>query len=57
VFEGEHYFLLDPTGTGTRLRHGERFHGVALWFMSPERFRADFDRMNAALKARVEAGG
>lgn len=54
VFEGEHYFQLEATERGTRLRHGERFRGVALWFMSTERFRADFERMNAALKERAE---
>lgn len=57
VFDGEHYLLLDAVDGGTRLRHGERFRGVALWFMSPEQFRPDFDAMNAALKARVEGTG
>jgi hypothetical protein len=42
---------------GTRLRHGERFRGIAFWFMSPEQFRPDFEAMNAALKARVEGTG
>lgn len=57
IFDGEHYFLLDERDGGTRLVHGEAFHGVLLWFMDVERFRADFERMNAALKARVETAG
>lgn len=54
VFDGEHYFLLQPVPGGTRLIHGEKFCGIALWFMKVAPFRADFERMNAALKARVE---
>lgn len=53
VFDGEHYFLLTPVAGGTRLVHGERFRGLAFWFMKAETFRADFERMNAALAARV----
>ena len=54
IFDGEHYFILDEHGGGTRLVHGERFHGVLLWFIDASRFRADFERMNAALKARFD---
>ncbi len=58
IFDGEHYFLLsERDGGGTRLVHGERFCGIALWFMDVERFRADFERMNAALKREAEAAG
>lgn len=56
IFDGEHYFVLDEREGGTRLVHGERFHGVLLWFIDANRFRADFERMNAALKAQVETG-
>ncbi len=55
IFDGEHYFLLEERDGGTRLVHGERFAGIGLWLLDVERFRADFERMNAALKARVEA--
>lgn len=55
LLDGEHYFLLEERAGGTRLVHGERFHGVLLWFVDASRFRADFERMNAALKARAEA--
>ena len=56
IFDGEHYFVIEDHEGGTRLVHGERFHGVLLWFIDANQFRADFERMNAALKARVEAG-
>lgn len=54
IFDGEHYFLLEETATGTRLVHGEKFRGVLLWAMSTDSFRGDFERMNVALKARAE---
>jgi hypothetical protein len=57
IFDGEHYFLLEETATGTRLLHGERFRGVLLWAMSTDGFRDDFKRMNEALKARAENNG
>jgi len=57
LFDGEHYFLLDARDGATHLTHGERFHGVGLWFIDVGRFRADFEAMNAALKVRVERGG
>lgn len=56
IFDGEHYFVIEDHDGGTRLVHGERFHGVLLWFIDANRFRVDFERMNAALKERVEAG-
>lgn len=56
IFDGEHYFVLEKREGGTRLVHGERFRGVLLWFVDTSQFRADFERMNAALKQRVEAG-
>lgn len=55
LIDGEHYFLLEARDGGTRLVHGERFHGVLLWFIDTRPFRADFERMDRALKARVEA--
>lgn len=56
VFDGEHYFILHEHEGGTRLVHGERFQGVLLWFIDTQQFRADFERMNAALKMRAETG-
>lgn len=55
IFDGEHYFVLEARDGGTHLVHGERFRGVALWFLDVARFRADFQAMNAALKAQAEA--
>jgi hypothetical protein len=55
IMDAEHYFILTEEGEGTRLIHGERFHGVLMWAFSAEQFRGDFDAMNAALKSRVEA--
>ncbi|MFC3058717.1 SRPBCC domain-containing protein [Paenirhodobacter populi] len=56
ILDGEHYFLLEQRDGGTRLVHGERFRGLLLWFIDARQFRADFDRMNMALKARLEIG-
>lgn len=57
LFDGEHYFVLEPLADGgTRLVHGEIFRGVLLWFIDVRRFRGDFERLNTALKQRAEAG-
>jgi hypothetical protein len=57
LFDGEHYFVLEPLADGgTRLVHGEIFQGVLLWFIDVRRFRDDFERLNRALKRRAEAG-
>jgi hypothetical protein len=53
LFDGEHFFRLEATDTGTRLVHGETFRGLLLWVMSVDRFRADFTAMNLALRERV----
>lgn len=55
LLDGEHYFLLAAVKGGTRLVQGERFRGVLLWGMDVQAFRPEFERMNAALKARAEA--
>jgi hypothetical protein len=54
VFDGEHYFILEEDERGTRVVHGEKFRGVALWFMDVDRFEDNFTSMNEALKVRVE---
>ena len=58
LFAGEHYFVLEPTGTGTRLRHGETFAGLLVPLMGGmlKATAEGFERMNAALKDRVENG-
>ena len=55
VFDGEHYFVLSEVPEGTTLTHGERFSGVALWFMDVTEFRNDFEAMNEALARRLAA--
>lgn len=58
LFDGEHYFLLEPVDSQrTRLVHGERFRGILVWMMRGEldtNVRAGFEAMNVALKAEVE---
>jgi hypothetical protein len=57
IFDGEHYFRLEPVGNRVRFIHGERFSGVLVGFMrgmlasTEDGFRA----MNAALKERAES--
>jgi hypothetical protein len=58
LFDGEHYFVLEPQADGTTvLTHGERFTGVLVPLMKS--LLADTERtftsMNAALEARLKA--
>jgi hypothetical protein len=60
VFDGEHFFKLEPLDGGrrTRFTHGERFTGllVPLLRRTLERgTRQGFEAMNRALKTRVES--
>ena len=61
LFDGEHSFVLHETAEGrTLLRHEERFTGVLVLpvLVSVGSKIADgFEKMDVALKARVEAGG
>jgi hypothetical protein len=57
LFDGEHYFLLDPIGDRrVRFTHGERFSGVLVPFLRGTLSATEegFKAMNAALKHRVE---
>ena len=59
IFDGEHFFRIEPLDGGRRAKfiHGERFKGllVPLLRKSLDRgTRQGFERMNQALKARVE---
>lgn len=54
IADGEHEFLLSPQDNGTRVSHAETFKGLAVWFLSAETYRDDFERFNQALKSRVE---
>lgn len=58
LFDGEHFFVLEPTGAGgTRLTHGERFSGLLVRLLpgTMKDTHAGFDAFKAALKQRVEA--
>ena len=60
LFDGEHYFLLDPLGDAqTRLTQGEKFSGFLVGFAGSalSATEAGFKAMNTALKQRAEAHG
>ncbi len=54
VLDAEHFFLLQPAGSGTLVSQGEHLRGVALWFFDTSGLRSRFDEMNVALKIRAE---
>ena len=57
LFDGEHYFRLEPTAGGTRFHHGEEFSGLFVAMMgrsSFENIERGFATMNEALKKRAE---
>ena len=59
LFEGEHRFFLEPLGPRrTRFVQKEQFRGllVPLFARTLAQTESGFHAMNAALKARVEAG-
>lgn len=59
LFDGEHFFLLDPLPNGNvQLTHGENFSGLLVPLMKKSLeggTRAGFVAMNEALKRRAEA--
>jgi hypothetical protein len=57
LFDGEHAFVLEPSGAGCRLRHEERFTGLLVGAF-PGMLAATakgFEALNAALARRVES--
>jgi hypothetical protein len=58
IFDGEHFFRIEPGGPGrVRFVQGERFGGVLIPFFRKMLIggtRQGFELMNRALKARVE---
>jgi hypothetical protein len=56
LFQGEHFFELEPTAAGTRFVHGENFSGMLLKYLKPllTQTARGFVHMNQALKRRVE---
>jgi hypothetical protein len=60
VFDGEHYFLLDPAGEDrTRFTQGEKFTGFLVTILGGTLSATEngFNAMNAALKQRAEQKG
>lgn len=60
VFDGEHYFLLEPVGEGkTRLTQGEKFSGLLVGLLSGtlSATEAGFKAMNTTLKREAERNG
>ncbi len=59
VFDGEHYFLLEPIGESrTRFVQGEKFSGILVGVLSGmlPATRRGFEAMNVALKQLAESG-
>jgi hypothetical protein len=57
IFDGEHYFLLEPIGEQrTRLTQGEKFSGVLVGLLSGtlSATKAGFQAMNMAVKLQAE---
>src|SRR6476619_1479216 len=57
IFDGEHYFLLEPIGEKqTRLTHGEKFSGLLVGLLGSTLAptSAGFKAMNTALKQQAE---
>lgn len=59
LYDGEHRFVVEPDGEGTRFVQSERFGGVLAsvvnrWMGMGESVETGFDAMNRALKARAE---
>jgi hypothetical protein len=58
LFDGRHQFELEPTDSGTLLRHSEEFTGVLVPVLKKSldtKTLAGFEAMNRALRSRVEA--
>ena len=56
LLEGEQYFLLTETESGTRFTHGENFTGLLLLFIDVSENAPSFEAVNRELKVRTEAG-
>jgi hypothetical protein len=55
LFDGKHTLVVEPLGANrSRFTQDESFSGVLVPFAGFEPYRAGWERMNAALKARAE---
>ena len=57
LFDGEHFFKLEPHKGGTRFVHGESFSGLLLWAFDLNVMKDDFDAMNQEFLAEVNRRG
>ena len=60
VFDGEHIFKIEPSESGSLLIQKENFSGLLVplfWGSLNKNTRAGFEKMNQALKERVEDEG
>ena len=57
LFVGEHYFVFETAGNGTRVTHGEKFKGLLVPLMGKvlASTKIGFENFNKALKSRVES--
>lgn len=55
LFDGEHYFQLEPAGAGTRFVHGEIFRGLLIGVLDFAKTEAGFRALNEGLKRKAEA--
>ena len=56
LFDGTHHFVVEPlSGHRTRFTQREDFSGILVPFVGFAPYKAGWERMNRALKARVEA--
>lgn len=56
IFDGEHFFRIEKTETGSRLVNGENFRGVLLLAFDMNDFIPSSEAANQALKERAEDG-
>ena len=56
LFDGEHYFLIEPQADHVRFVHGEKFNGVlvSLFGSVLKKTKKGFEMMNQALKVKSE---
>jgi hypothetical protein len=54
LFDGEHYFQLEPAGAGTRFVHGEIFRGLLIGMLDFAKTEAAFRALNEGLKRKAE---
>jgi hypothetical protein len=54
LFDGEHYFQMEPSDAGTRFVHGEIFRGILIGMLDFAKTEAAFKALNEGLKRKAE---